>query len=84
MKTCVRFEVFTAVTTKNAVFWSVPPCGSCQLLLTANAIPRSQILFTLIMEATSSFETSVLTRVTQCYVPEDGTLHLHKDVFSHS
>jgi hypothetical protein len=26
---CVRFEVFTAVTKKNAVFWDVTPCGSC-------------------------------------------------------
>jgi hypothetical protein len=25
----VRFEVFTAVTTKNCVFWDVTPCGSC-------------------------------------------------------
>jgi hypothetical protein len=25
----VRFEVFTAVTTKNAVFWDVAPCRSC-------------------------------------------------------
>jgi hypothetical protein len=24
----VRFEVFTAVTMKNAVFWDVTPCGS--------------------------------------------------------
>jgi hypothetical protein len=27
---CVRLEVFTAVTTKNAVFWDVTPCGSCK------------------------------------------------------
>jgi hypothetical protein len=28
--TCyVRFEVFTAVTMKNSVFWNVAPCGSC-------------------------------------------------------
>jgi hypothetical protein len=27
---CVRFEVFTAVTTKNGVFWDVMPCGSCK------------------------------------------------------
>jgi hypothetical protein len=27
-KSYVRFEVFTAVTTKNAVFWDVTPCGS--------------------------------------------------------
>jgi hypothetical protein len=26
----VRFEVFTAVTVKNAVFWDVTPCGSCK------------------------------------------------------
>jgi hypothetical protein len=25
----VRFEVFTAVTMKNAVFWDVTPCSSC-------------------------------------------------------
>jgi hypothetical protein len=27
---CVRFEVFTAVTMKNGVFWDVTPCGSCK------------------------------------------------------
>jgi hypothetical protein len=26
----VRFEVFTAVTMKNAVFWDVTPCDSCK------------------------------------------------------
>jgi hypothetical protein len=26
----VRFEALTAVTTKNAVFWNVTPCGSCK------------------------------------------------------
>jgi hypothetical protein len=26
----VRFEVFTAVTMKNCVFWDVRPCGSCK------------------------------------------------------
>jgi hypothetical protein len=26
----VRFEVFTAVTMKNGVFWVVTPCGSCK------------------------------------------------------
>jgi hypothetical protein len=25
----VRFDIFTAVTMKNAVFWDVTPCGSC-------------------------------------------------------
>jgi hypothetical protein len=28
--TDVRFEVFTAVTMKNGVFWVVTPCGSCK------------------------------------------------------
>jgi hypothetical protein len=28
----VRFEVFTAVTMKNDVFWDVTPCGSCKNL----------------------------------------------------
>jgi hypothetical protein len=26
----VRFEVFTAVTMKNGVFWDVTPCSSCK------------------------------------------------------
>jgi hypothetical protein len=26
----VRFEVFTAATMKNGVFWDVTPCGSCK------------------------------------------------------
>jgi uncharacterized protein with PIN domain len=29
-KNNVRFEVFTAVTKKNGVFWDVTPCGSCK------------------------------------------------------
>jgi hypothetical protein len=29
LKHYVRFEVFTAVTMKNAVFWDVAPCRSC-------------------------------------------------------
>jgi hypothetical protein len=28
--TSVRFEVFTAVTMNNGVFWDVTPCGSCK------------------------------------------------------
>jgi hypothetical protein len=26
----VRFEVFTAVTMKNAILWDVAPCGVCK------------------------------------------------------
>jgi hypothetical protein len=25
-----RFEIFTAMTMKNGVFWDVTPCGSCK------------------------------------------------------
>jgi hypothetical protein len=32
----VRFEVFTAMTMKNAVFWDVTPCGSPTFLSCIN------------------------------------------------
>jgi hypothetical protein len=38
-------------------------------------IPISQILVTLMMEAQSSSETSLLTRVTRRIIPEDAFLH---------
>jgi hypothetical protein len=46
-----------------------------QLLVTANVVPSSPILVTLIMEAICSSETSILTRVTGHNIPEDGILH---------
>jgi hypothetical protein len=30
LESYVRFEVFTAVTMKNDVFWNVKSCGSCK------------------------------------------------------
>jgi hypothetical protein len=30
IKIHVRFEVFTAVTMENGVFWDVTPCGPCK------------------------------------------------------
>jgi hypothetical protein len=60
----VRFEVFTAVTMKNGVFWVV--------MLWCTSAP---IFVTLMKEAPGSSETSVLTRATWRNNPEDTILH---------
>jgi hypothetical protein len=48
-----------------------------RLLVTATVVPSSPILVTLMMEALSSSETSILTIATQRNIPGDGILYSH-------
>jgi hypothetical protein len=55
----MRFEIFTAVTMKNVVFWDVAPCRAC---VNRRFGGRSS-------------ETSVYARSTRPHIPKDDILH---------
>jgi hypothetical protein len=57
---------------KNAVFWDVMLCGGN---ISTNVVPSLPILVTLMMVATRSSKTSVLTRATWCSILENNILH---------
>jgi hypothetical protein len=53
-------------------------CSMLKLLVTANVVPGSLILCSLMIEAIRSSETPILTRATWHHITEDGILHSHR------
>jgi beta-lactamase regulating signal transducer with metallopeptidase domain len=72
---------------KNTLLWNIMQCflshhlfllTLLQLLVTANFVPSSPILVTLMLESMISSKASTLTTVTPRHITEDGILHSHR------
>jgi hypothetical protein len=68
-------NVVQTQTYKNLIFLSQLARCVLQFLVTANVVPSSTILVTLMSETMRSSGTSVLKRATRLNIPEDGFPH---------
>jgi hypothetical protein len=59
----------------ESIIYAYVFCNVLHLLFTDNDVPMSLILVTLMLEATCSSETLVLTRTSWCNIQEDVILH---------
>jgi hypothetical protein len=82
---CIGFEVFTALTIKNAVFWDVAPCRSCELTRRFGGKYRLHLQGRKICERGTSVNRLLATysRWFLASYPEDGGHTFLRNVDSH-